>query len=204
MHQAVGAGLVSRIHVLPCEELRYLSLDPPVWQLTHIRYPKGQHLTEAQRYLAGLLIRQRLSDPRYEPIHSDELRGFLEAVRHTESTAPSEPRRLHSTGNQHPGEIHLDTSILEYLIAIVEEQSLSRAADRYYLAQPVLSRHLRNVEQMVGLPLFSREHNRLRPTNAGTVFINGARNILQIETELTAALEGIKKKPAMLQRSTPA
>ena len=83
-------------------------------------------------------------------------------------------------------EVNLDTTVMEYLIAIVEEQSLSKAAQRYFLAQPALSRHLRSVEAMVGMPLFSREHNKLRPTSAGTIFVNNARNILRIENEMFA------------------
>lgn len=85
-------------------------------------------------------------------------------------------------------EVNLDTRVLEYLIAIVEEHSLSKAADRFLLAQPALSRHLHNVEAMVGMSLFSREHNRLHPTRAGIVFANDARNILRMEKELFARL----------------
>lgn len=81
-------------------------------------------------------------------------------------------------------EINLDSRILEYLIAIVEEKSLSKAADRCYLAQSALSRYLRGMEEMVGMALFTREHNRLRPTGAGTVFVNNARNMLRIEREM--------------------
>lgn len=192
MHQAVGAGLVSKIHVFPCDELRYLPLDPPVYQLTHIRSPKGHTLTEAERYLAGLLIRQRLADQRYEPIRSpqaDELLAFAEA---TEQSPPSGPPRAAGGGDREAGEVSLDTHVLEYLIAIVEERSLSKAADRFYLAQPALSRHLRNVEQMVGLPLFTREHNRLRPTNAGKIFVNGARNILLTEHEMESYIKAYR------------
>ena len=83
MHQAVGAGLVSKAHVFPCDELAYLSLDPPVYQKLHLRYPLGHTLTEPERYLASLLIRERLADPRYEPIKSpeaDELFAMVEAA----------------------------------------------------------------------------------------------------------------------------
>ncbi len=64
---------------------------------------------------------------------------------------------------------------------------------RYLLAQPALSRHLHSVEAMVGMPLFSRDHNRLKPTGAGTIFVNNARNILRIETEMFKNLAGGKR-----------
>ncbi len=78
--------------------------------------------------------------------------------------------------------------MLEYLIGIVEEKSLSGAAQRFYLAQPALSRHLKKAETQIGVSLFTREHNRLRPTPAGTVLINSARNIIKQERELFRSL----------------
>ena len=195
MHQAVGAGLVSKAHVFPCDELVYLSLDPPVYQRLHLRYPLGHTLTEPERYLAGLLIRERLSDPRYEPIRSPEADALFAMVEAADEAyiAGSNQTRASGASHQDSGFISLDTKILEYLTAIVEEQSLSRAADRFYLAQPALSRHLRNMEETVGLRLFHREHNRLYPTNAGKVFVNNARNILRMEAELDRVIKDYRR-----------
>lgn len=188
MHQAVGVGLVSKAHVFPCAELVYRPLDPPVYQTLHLRYPLGHNLTEPERYLAGLLARERLADPRYQAIDDPQVHALLHAV-----DSPDEQRKDNSaahfqmgTALQNVQEINLDSKVLEYLIAIADEQGLSRAADRCFLAQPALSRHLRSVEEMVGMPLFTREHNRLRPTSAGTIFVNNARNMLRIENEMFA------------------
>lgn len=188
MHQAVGVGLVSKAHVFPCEELVYLPLDPPVRQTLHLRYPLGHTLTEPKYYLAGLLAEERLADPRYQPADDPFVAQLLDNVR-APSAAAKDKSTAHGTVGtalQTVQDVNLDTKVMEYLIAIVEEQSLSKAADRFFLAQPALSRHLRSVEAMVGMPLFSREHNRLRPTSAGTIFVNNARNILRIETEMFA------------------
>ena len=186
MHQAVGAGLVSKAHVFPCDELVYLSLDPPVYQRLHLRYPLGHTLTEPERYLAGLLIHERLADPRYEPIRSPEADALFAMVEAADEAYVAGGTQKHAASRelQDSHFISLDTKILEYLAAIVEEQSLSHAADRFYLSQPALSRHLRNMEKTVGLSLFHRSHNRLYPTNAGKVFVNNARNILRLETEM--------------------
>lgn len=186
MHQAVGAGFVSIVHVTPCEELVYRSLDPPVHQTLHIRYPAGHTITDPERYLASLLIRQRLADSRYVPIHSPEADALYDAADMLEEHRAAVDSRTASTGRSYQGaqEVNLDSRILEYLIAIVEEKGLSAAANRFYLAQPMLSRHLRNVERMVDTSLFTRAHNRLSPTNAGKVFINNARNMLHIEAEM--------------------
>ena len=188
MHQAVGVGFVSKAHVFPCEELVYRPLDPPVRQTLHLRYPPGHSLTEPEYYLAGLLAEERLADPRYQPADDPFVTQLLETVRTPIAAAKSKSTFHGAVGTalQTVQEVNLDTTVMEYLIAIVEEQSLSKAAQRYFLAQPALSRHLRSVEAMVGMPLFSREHNKLRPTSAGTIFVNNARNILRIENEMFA------------------
>lgn len=183
MHQAVGVGLVSKAHVFPCPELTYRPLDPPVYQTLHLRYPLGHILTEPERFLAGLLVKERLVDPRYQAIDDPKVEGLLHAADAPEGEAAARPV---DKALENVREINLDSRILEYLIAIVEERSLSRAADRCFLAQSALSRHLRGVEEMVGMALFTREHNRLRPTSAGTIFVNNARNMLRIENEMFA------------------
>ena len=81
-----------------------------------------------------------------------------------------------------------DTRLLRCIVTIVEEKSLSRAAEKLYLSQPALSRALRGVETELGVPLFAREHNTLRLTNAGKLFVNGARSILHIEQEMNEAV----------------
>lgn len=193
LHQAVGVGLVSQAHVFPCEELVYRPLDPPIYQTLHIRYPLNHSLTEAEQYLAGLLIRERLSDSRYQAIPSPETESLMEIIdldkgRDKDATLPvSDPVRAHMFHNTAP-EINLNTQLLQYIIAIVDEKSLTRAAEKYYLTQPALSRYLHTAESMICTQLFTRVHNRLVPTNAGKVFVNFARNILQMETEMMQRL----------------
>lgn len=190
LHQAVGVGLVSHAHVFPCEELVYRSLEPPIHQTLHIRYPLGHTLTEPERYLAGLLIRERLSDSRYKAIPSDEVDELLGIVdqdntQDMDAVSPAQAAVLAHAAHHTAPEINLNTQLLKYIIAIVDEKSLTQAAEKYYLTQPALSRHLHNVENMLCAQLFTRVHNRLQPTNAGKVFVNFARNILQIETEMS-------------------
>ena len=190
LHQAVGVGFVSRAHIFPCEELVYRPLDPPVRQTLHLRYPLGHTLTAPESYLAGLLVEERLADPRYQPADTPFVQQLLDDVRTPAGAVLPKSAASCTVGTalQTVQEVNLDTRVLEYLIAIVEEHSLSKAADRFLLAQPALSRYLHNVEAMVGMPLFSREHNRLHPTRAGIVFANDARNILRMEKELFARL----------------
>lgn len=90
--------------------------------------------------------------------------------------------------------INLDTRILRYIVDIVNEKSLTKAAEKNYLSQPALSRYLHNLENEIGTPLFKKAHNRLELTDAGIVFINGARNMLYLEEQAQQKLEACRNK----------
>ena len=67
---------------------------------------------------------------------------------------------------------------LTYIVTLADERSISRAADKLYMAQSSLSQFLSQSESELGLPLFVRTSKGIRPTSAGTLFIDNARTIL--------------------------
>ena len=85
----------------------------------------------------------------------------------------------------------MNTKILEYIIAIAQEHSVSRAAERFYLTQPVLSRHLKKIEDSMGTALFVRQKDGMVLTEAGRIYINSAQNILHLESEMEADLRAM-------------
>lgn len=87
----------------------------------------------------------------------------------------------------------MNTKILEYIIAIAEEGSISQAAERFYLSQPVLSRHLKKVEAELGAPLFLRDPHHLTLTDAGIIFINNAQAILHAKRQMELKLEDMRR-----------
>ena len=60
---------------------------------------------------------------------------------------------------------------LEYLRAAVESASIGGAAESLGIAQPVLSRQLRDLERAVGVELLERGRRGVRPTAAGEILI---------------------------------
>lgn len=67
---------------------------------------------------------------------------------------------------------------LECFIAVAEELSFTRAAHRLHLAQPPLSRHVRTLEEKLGVRLFERTRHTVRLTAAGGLFFEETRGIL--------------------------
>ena len=92
-----------------------------------------------------------------------------------------------------PEEIELDTKTLRFIVAIVDEGGLSRAAEALYLSQPALSRYLKRAEETLGTPVFYREHSGLTLTAAGKVFINGARSMLHLEQEALQQIQASRQ-----------
>ena len=64
---------------------------------------------------------------------------------------------------------------LRALVAVAEEQSITRAAQRLFLAQPALSRRLQALERQVGVPLLTRLPRGVALTEAGRALLGPAR-----------------------------
>ena len=68
---------------------------------------------------------------------------------------------------------------LKYVIAIDEECSMRKAADRLYVSQPGLSSAVRDLENELGIQIFQRVHNGVVTTVAGGDFIAYARSAVE-------------------------
>src|ERR1700687_4070290 len=78
---------------------------------------------------------------------------------------------------------------LRYFVAVVEEGSLTTAAERrLHTSQPSLSRQIRDLEYEVGAELLSRSVHGVELTAAGKAFLDHARLALaQVEAAGAAA-----------------
>ncbi len=72
----------------------------------------------------------------------------------------------------------LELRHLRYYVAVAEELSFTRAAERLHTAQPSLSQQIRRLEADLGVQLLERNHHRVAMTNAGRIFLQQARDIL--------------------------
>jgi len=67
---------------------------------------------------------------------------------------------------------------LRYFVAIAEERSFTRAAERLWVAQPGLSTQIRRLEAELGIQLFERHTRGVDLTVAGELFLDRARTAL--------------------------
>ncbi len=80
---------------------------------------------------------------------------------------------------------------LRYFVAVGEEQHYGRAAQRLRVAQPALSRQIQNLEEKIGFKLFERLPRGVRITDAGKLFLEDARRILEGIEDATARAKRI-------------
>ena len=69
---------------------------------------------------------------------------------------------------------------LMHFIAVAEELNVGRAAIRLHMSQPPLSRSIQQLEESLGVQLFSRSYQGVELTSEGEVFLAEARKILQM------------------------
>lgn len=67
---------------------------------------------------------------------------------------------------------------LRAFVAVAETLSFRAAAERAHLAQPAISRTIRDLEQRLGARLFERDTHHVALTEAGSVFLEDARALL--------------------------
>ena len=72
----------------------------------------------------------------------------------------------------------IELRTMRYIVAVGDELHFTRAAESVRVAQPSLSKQIRNVEQELGLELFRRNRKKVEITEPGRAFIENAKQAL--------------------------
>lgn len=82
-------------------------------------------------------------------------------------------------------------SKLDYVYAVYQERSFTKAAEKLYISQPSLSTAIKNVEKMVGAPLFERSTTTIKLTEVGKEYIKSAEKIISIRNSFVDKINDI-------------
>jgi DNA-binding transcriptional LysR family regulator len=91
----------------------------------------------------------------------------------------------------------LDLRKLRYFVAVADRLHFGRAADELHIAQPVLSRQIRALEQDLGTPLLTRDSHGVALTDAGRQLLTDAGPLLAsahaVRRRVTVAARGSQR-----------
>lgn len=85
------------------------------------------------------------------------------------------------------------------LLAVAEEQNFTKAAERLSLTQPAISQHIKQLEEALGVLLFTRGKGAIRPTDAGETVIRYARRLNTLYERMTMAIADQEKQLTRLR-----
>ena len=86
----------------------------------------------------------------------------------------------------------MDLLQLEHFLAVVEERTFTRAAERVARTQPAVSQSIKKLEEEVGAPLFARDVHEVSLTEAGRVLADYARRMVNLRDEAMRQVADIK------------
>jgi DNA-binding transcriptional LysR family regulator len=82
---------------------------------------------------------------------------------------------------------------VRYFLAVAEHLNFSKAAQQLHIAQPPLSRQIRQLEDELGVDLFVRNKHRVQLTKAGRVFVDEGRKLVMQAGHATEAARHAQK-----------
>ncbi len=90
--------------------------------------------------------------------------------------------------------IEIELRQMRYFLAVAEERSFTRAAERCHVAQPSLSRLIHEMERTLGTRLFNRFPRDVRITAAGKVFEKEAVRTLEHSRRAVSLVRALERE----------
>ncbi len=84
---------------------------------------------------------------------------------------------------------NLDSAVLKSFLSIVETRNITRAAEKMGRTQAALSIQVKKLEEALDSSLFHRTGHALKLTSQGQLFLEYAKKIVQLESEVFSLLQ---------------
>src|SRR6266478_8587374 len=82
----------------------------------------------------------------------------------------------------------MDLRHLRYFVAVAEALSFTRGAEKLHLAQPSLTRQIKDLEQEIGVRLLDRTTQQVKLTPEGQSFLVDAKRVLELSEEIVESV----------------
>lgn len=92
---------------------------------------------------------------------------------------------------------------LRAFVAVAEDGGMSAAARRLHISQSALSQTIQSLERQLGVQLLVRDHAGARPTDAGKVLLQEARDLIGHHDRALAAISGAAASAGELRIAVP-
>ncbi|GAB3875161.1 hypothetical protein GCM10029964_018600 [Kibdelosporangium lantanae] len=97
----------------------------------------------------------------------------------------------------------MDTRHFAYFVAVAEELSFTKAAQRLYAVQSTVSAAIKALEAELGSPLFDRSTRSVTLTTAGAAFLPEARAALEAVDRAVSVVQEASRACAAASASAP-
>ena len=83
---------------------------------------------------------------------------------------------------------------MQYVLTVLKEGSFTNAAKKLYVSQPSLSQIIKTAESNLSAPIFDRSTDPITLTPAGQLYVEAARQVTTISTNLRKQVEELSKE----------
>ncbi|AYX90746.1 cidABC operon transcriptional activator CidR [Staphylococcus cohnii] len=85
----------------------------------------------------------------------------------------------------------MDIKHMKYFVEVVNQQGMTNASKSLYIAQPTISKAIKDIENELNMPLFDRSKRQLVLTDAGSVFYYKSKEILSLYKDLPKEINSL-------------
>ena len=80
---------------------------------------------------------------------------------------------------------------MKYFVEVVKQGGMTKASKSLYIAQPTISKALKDIEAEMAVPLFDRSKRNLVLTDAGKIFFNKCKEIISLYDNLPTEINSL-------------